>query len=32
MKDQAIVDNIIGIFNDIRANWTSLFFSENYET
>lgn len=31
MKDQAIVDNVIGVFADIRSVYAALLFSENYK-
>lgn len=30
IKDQALVDNLLGVFADIRAVYAPLFFSENY--
>lgn len=29
-KDQALVDNLLGVFADIRAIIAPLFFSENF--
>lgn len=29
LKDQAIVDNLLGVFSDIRSAYSPLFFSEH---
>lgn len=31
IRDQAIVDNLLGVFADIRNAYAPLFFSENYK-
>lgn len=30
IKDQALVDNILGVFNDIRSSMSPVYFSENF--